>query len=113
MIAAGVPAGATIPYHWSASNPASSFSPLSATVGNCGRLASRCGLETASARMRPLFTNGSTAGAPVKIACTWPAIRSVTAGEVPRYGTCTMNVCVRSFRYSIARCAALPLPPDA
>ena len=77
----GVPAGATRPYHWSASKPGQ---PLSATVGTSGRAANRAGLDTASARSRPLLMCGSTAGEPVKVASTWPAMRSVTDGAVPR-----------------------------
>ena len=82
--AAGVPAGATTPYHWSASKPATPAMPLSATVGTSGNAAMRCVLLTASGRRRPLRTCGSTAGAPVKVASTWPAIRSLTDGAVPR-----------------------------
>ena len=44
---------------------------------------------------------------------TCPPMTSVTAGDVPLYGMCPMSVCVRSLKYSIAMCAALPLPPDA
>ena len=41
----GVPAGATTPYHWSASK---SLSPDSATVGRSGKASSRFGLDTAN-----------------------------------------------------------------
>ena len=82
-------------------------------VGTSGRLATGLVLDTAMARSFPAFTCCCTAGTPVMISSTWPPSTSLTAGAVPLYGMCWRSVCVRSLKYSIAMCAALPLPPDA
>ena len=66
-MAGSMPAGPVMPYHWSASNPAT---PDSATVGSSGNASDRRALETASARRRPCLTSGITTGAPVNPICS-------------------------------------------
>ena len=63
--AAGVPAGATKPYHWSASKPSKPFTPDSVSVGTSGNKSKRFELETAMARNFPALTIGTKAGATV------------------------------------------------
>src|SRR5215471_20111958 len=45
--------------------------------------------------------------------CTWPAIRSVSAGAVPRYGTWTRLMPVIILSNSPDRCGDVPTPPEA
>jgi hypothetical protein len=48
-----------------------------------GRSARRFSLETASAFSFPDLTNGKVVETAVIMACTWPAITSVSAGPAP------------------------------
>src|SRR6266853_252871 len=75
-----VPAGARIPYQPDASNP---FTPDSSSVGICGSDGRRVRLVTASARRRPEFTCGITAGAPLIPMDNCPEIRSVSISPTP------------------------------
>src|SRR5438132_10887919 len=68
-IARGVPAGATIPYHCTASNP---LTPDSEIVGVCGNASTRCRLDTPSARSFPARMWEITGGMPVIVIETWP-----------------------------------------
>ena len=45
--------------------------------------------------------------------CTWPAIRSVSAGPAPLYGTCSIWQPVIDLNNSPERCTDVPLPEDA
>ena len=76
-----VPGGATMPYHCSASNPAT---PWSATVGMSFAAGSLCREEIPSARNCPARTGGSAGGPPVMVSWMVPLIRSVIIGPVPR-----------------------------
>src|SRR6476469_915272 len=84
-ICRGVPAGAASVSHVYDSNPGS---PDSAIVGTCGTTALRLALETPSARMRPDFICGSSAGIEPKSTSTCPPINSGTVNALPLYGTC-------------------------
>ena len=59
-------------------------------------------------------TCGSVEAMTEIVRCTWPLRRSVTAGPVPLYGTCTILMPPASMlKYSVARWLAAPLPPEA
>ena len=92
MISAGVPAGATMPYHSRASPK--SLKPASVMVGTSGRLSSRFKPDTDSARSLPPRMCGLTEVGTVNMMPTWPPKRSITAGPAPLYGTCTILVLV-------------------
>src|SRR5262249_48985482 len=47
------------------------------------------------------------------ITCTWPGIRSCSAGPAPLYGTCSMSQPVMNLNSSPERCTEVPLPEDA
>src|SRR5437899_1904280 len=79
-MAPGVPAGATIPYQPDASNP---FTPDWSSGGICGSDGRRVNPVTASARRRPEFTCGITAGAPLMPIESCPEMRSVSIGPTP------------------------------
>ena len=79
-ISAGVPVGAIIPNQVLVSKPGM---PDSAMVGSEGAAALRFALLMASACSLPELTYGSTDNVFANIICTWPAMRSVTAGGVP------------------------------
>ena len=65
---------------------------------------------TASARSVPPRTCDRLNGTVSIMKDTWPAIRSVTAGVEPRYGTWTASMPVTSLNCSVAMCAELPRP---
>ena len=69
-------------------------------------------VPVARQRSLPVLMNCSTAGAPTEAKSNRPASRSVSCGPEPRYGTCSMKVSLTIFRYSTARCPALPLPAE-
>ena len=110
MIAGGVPAGASMPFHAPISNPGR---PDSATVGTSGKLDERLGLPIASTRRRPAVTCGSAEGIVTKLICTSPAISAVSCPAVPLYGTCTMLTPAISFKSSAPKCADAPVVPEA
>src|SRR5438128_378921 len=87
-IAAGVPAGARIPYHEPASYPGS---PDSASVGTSGSNAERFFPVTASARSLPALMCGRIATMVPNMSWTSPLSRSTIAGDTPLYGTCTIR----------------------
>src|SRR6266404_2195842 len=87
MMGLGVAAGASTPYQTITSKPGR---PDSATVGRSGISEERLKLVTASGLNRPALIMGSTAGMFAIIMVAWPLTRSVTAGAVPLYGTCTI-----------------------
>src|ERR1700682_6278780 len=87
-IGAGVPAGASTPNQELASKPGS---PLSLMVGMSGSTGARFNEVTAIARNLPPLICGSADGRLSNMICTWPPTRSVSAGELPLYGTCVMS----------------------
>ena len=72
--AGGVPAGATIRCHDTASNPAS---PLSAIGGTSGSTGTRVSDDTPSARTRPSLIAPIAESGDANVICTWPAMTSV------------------------------------
>jgi hypothetical protein len=106
----GVPAGATKPFHATASKPAK---PLSAIVGRSFICGQRLGPVTASGRMRPAWISGSSEVGFDMIICTSPAAAACTAGGAPLNGMCTTYRPPMCLSSSIARCEALPLPTEA
>jgi hypothetical protein len=105
-----VPAGATKPFHATASKPGK---PPSATVGRFNICGPRRADVTASGRMRFAWIIGSSEVGFDMIICTSPAAVACTAGGAPLNGMCTMKRPAAVFSSSIARCEALPLPTEA
>jgi hypothetical protein len=60
----------------------------------------------------PDFANCAACGIDSAINCTWPAIRSVNAGALPRYGMLTKKVPVAVLSISGTRCETPPLPAE-
>jgi hypothetical protein len=60
---------------------------VSATVAKFGSVLDLAEVVTAKARKAPEPMSGSEAGMASNMTCTCPAIRSVSAGAEPRYGT--------------------------
>src|SRR5258705_11903207 len=110
MMAGGVLAGASSPYHALASYPGS---PDSAMVGISGRPDARFALVTPSARSRRVCTCGMAEGPVGNESDTWPAMRSVIACALPLYGTCTILMPAIDLKSSAARWGGVPLPADA
>ena len=52
-------------------------------------------------------------GSESNISCTWPPIRSVSAGALPLYGTCSMSMPAAILNASPERCCDVALPADA
>ena len=63
--------------------------------------------------MRPASICGTKSGTPLNIISTWPPMVSVSAGELPLYGTCTMFTPAISLKSSPAIWFELPRPDDA
>src|SRR5712672_3145117 len=105
---AGMPAGATRPYHCDASKSLI----VSATAGISGATASRLVVDTPRPRSVPARTCCNTDSTPVMVTCTWPAMRSPTDGAVPRYGTCVIVMPAARLNAAMAIWAALPWPAD-
>src|SRR5919204_3820134 len=110
MIGRGVPAGATRPNQTPASK---SGSPASTIVGTFGATCARLTELTAKALSLPESICGSIVEATPSISDTRPARRSVTAGGLPWYGTCTSLICERTANTSVERCGTVPIPTDA
>ncbi|MCY1384329.1 hypothetical protein D9M69_725730 [compost metagenome] len=70
-----------MPYQALISTPGT---PASAMVGTSDNWALRLALSTASARTLPLLMWGITEDAVSNEICTWPPIRSTSAGPLPR-----------------------------
>ncbi|CFP65981.1 Uncharacterised protein [Bordetella pertussis] len=104
-----MPAGASTPNQARTLKPSS---PCSATVGRSGKADERCAAVTAIGRTLPLLMKGSAAGTSTNISCTWPDTRSVSAGTLPRYGTCSSSTPAASLNSWPDRCCELPLPAD-
>src|SRR4029453_17255589 len=85
-ISAGVFLGAPRPHTALASYPGTN----SLTLGKSGKTPERDVVVTANARNVPARMWAIDALVVWKVACTWPAIKSVKAGGEPRYGTCSM-----------------------
>ena len=81
-------AGASRPPQEVASKPGK---PCSATVFTSGSSRTRAPEPTAIGSSVPARMCGITATRSENIAGTWPPIRSVTAGALPRYGTCCIS----------------------
>ncbi len=79
MTFAGVPAGATRNTFGAALNPGS----VSAIAGQSGALGSRCGLVTASVRMRPALVGPIAASALITPIGTWPFMMSGIIAVAP------------------------------
>lgn len=101
----GSPAGPQTPYQFVWWNPAK---PASSIVRNSGAALARTGVVTARARTRPFLTNGRIEGRESNIICTCPPTRSVIAGALLLYGTCTMSMPAILLNCSAARCDELP-----
>src|SRR5688572_29429277 len=80
MIAAGVFAGATRPCQLSTSKPGT---PDWAMLGMSGAPFTLFSVDTPSARSFPDFTCGSAGAMVLNTICTWPPMRSISAGAVP------------------------------
>src|SRR5437899_5229461 len=109
MISFGVPAGASSPIE-----PVTVMlgNPSSAAVGSSGAATNRFGLVTARIRILPVLWSSRswpvTPGVPMG---TWPPIRSLITGPVPRYGTGTMpGVPASDLNNSPVRCWIEPTP---
>ena len=81
-------------------------------VGSSGAAAERLALVTASARSLPPRTCGMAEAMLPNIRLTCPASKSVSAGLLPLYGTCTMRVPVMALNNTVDKCVALPLPAE-
>src|SRR5439155_14995997 len=68
---------------------------------------------TASARILPPLMWPSDEGRLSKSTCTWPAMRSVSAGPAPLYGTCSILHPVIDMKSSPDMCTDVPLPDEA
>src|SRR4249920_4265381 len=106
----GVPAGANRPIQFVTEYPGNA---ASAMVGSSGAAGERDELVTASALSLPACTCGNTVGMVANNREVWPAIKSVMAGTLPLYGTCTMSTLAMDLNSSPDRWAAVPLPADA
>src|SRR5438876_662180 len=84
----------------------------SPTVGTSGNNFKRVAVVTANGRSLPALMCSIDALTLSIITCTYPAIRSVSAGDAPRYGTCTMLVLVIILNSSPATWGGVPLPPE-
>ena len=87
--------------------------PSSFIVGTLGSSARRLGAITASALSLPDFTCCSTDGAWSISTCTVPAMASVCAGPMPRYGIGVTFTPSASFIASSIRWPMLPMPGTA
>ena len=105
---AGVAAGATTPYQVPVSKPGR---PDSAIVGTSGRMATRLSDDTASGRILPAFTCGIRVTMLSNCAWNTPPSRSLVAGALPLYGTCTAEMPAALVKNSPPRCCAVPAPP--
>src|SRR5712691_1299645 len=86
--------------------------PASVRVGTSGAPWMRFAENMASERIFPPRTCGiSVLGTSTR---TWIsfAIKAVSAGAVPLYGTCTMSMPAVCFSSSVVRCAAAPMPEE-
>src|SRR6185436_19871977 len=102
---AGVAVGAHNPYQEVTSKPGSVVSCMVGTSGSCDM---RFRLVTASARTRPDWIAGSTAGAVCALTGIWPPITSESACGAPLYATCTTSIFAVSLISSIASCGDVP-----
>ena len=82
------------------------------TPSNVRQIA-RLALVTASAFNLPALTSGITVGILMIIACTCPAVTSVTPGAAPLYGTCSRSMRAVDLSNSTDKCDRLPLPAEA
>src|SRR5580658_9458506 len=110
MIGAGVFGGAVSAFQVSDSQP---DTPDSASVGTSGTVPTRCLVATARIRALPDLCNSSDVASSVNIRSTWLAIRSLSAGPVPLYGTWTSLVWVIDSNRAAVRCDVVPGPCDA
>src|SRR5437763_758570 len=85
----------------------------SARVGSSGIRRLRSVLAAASTRSFPLLTCWMSEGAASNMSCTRWLTRSVTAGPLPLYGTCTIGAPMTLLKSSAAMCGAPPLPEEA
>ena len=106
-IGSGRPAGATRPCQALTSKPGT---PLSAMVGADGSAKYSFALETASARSLPLRMNSIMVAGGSIMKSSRPPTSSITAGALPRYGTCSTLILVSIANSSMARCGPEPTP---
>ena len=86
------------------------FAPRSAPPAGA---ASRLSLLTASALSVPARTYGIDGASSPNMMSTWPAIRSFSAGPLPRYGTWLILTPAIELNSSAVRCAAVAMPCEA
>src|SRR5207237_898229 len=78
--------------------------PASRSVGTSGRSLARLASVTAMANARPDFRYGRIELSGAIMAGIWPATRSMIAGAVPLYGTCTIGTFAARAKSPPARC---------
>ncbi|MNW02329.1 hypothetical protein D3C71_1980970 [compost metagenome] len=67
---------------------------------------------TASARALPLLMKGMAVLVMSNMKVTLPLITSIMAGELPRYGTCSIDASACFFSSSADRWLDAPMPAD-
>src|SRR5215831_20528928 len=82
-------------------------------VGTSGASGERLAVDTASARSRPAAACGRRPDVEPNDTLNWPARKSATIAEAPRYGKGTVSNPASSRKYSMTRCEDVPLPPCA
>src|SRR5689334_24901743 len=107
MMSRDVPAGARMPNHELASNAGT---PDSAIVGTSESAGARFVDVTATARSLPPLMCGSADGRLSNITCTWPPMRSVSAGAEPLYGMCDICTPGMDLKSSPERWIDVPFP---
>jgi hypothetical protein len=107
-IAGSIPPGPSRPAQLPTSKPGS---PDSAMVGRSGISADRLLSAIAIGRTRSDFSV-SMAGTLPNSTCTWPPIKSTSAGFMPLFGTWTIAMPAMLLNSSAARCDALPTPAE-
>src|SRR5262249_7300692 len=82
-------------------------------VGRSGSNSDRAAVVTARARSLPFLMYSIDVAMLSNIACTWPLIRSVSAGAVPRYGTWTKLTSAIILNSSPDIWLEVPIPGEA
>ena len=108
ITAGGVFAGAMMPNQPMDSKPGR---PCSANVGTSFSRGNRAVDDIAIALILPLSIAATADGGSTIPSATWPPIRSVTTGAMPRYGTIGSLMPAIWLNISAVRCISVPLPP--
>src|SRR6202166_4029931 len=82
-------------------------------LGTSGNTGERVGSVTASALSLPALMYSTSVAMASHITCARPAMRWVSAGAAPRYGTWSMSTPAIILNNSPANCGVVPLPTDA